>query len=47
MILGASRKAQLEENLKAVDALPKLTPEVMARIEAVVQNKPEGPKDFS
>ena len=47
VILGASKKAQLEENLKAIDALGKLTPEIMQQIEAVVLNKPEGPKDFS
>ena len=32
VILGASKVAQLEENLKAVDAQDLLTPEVMARI---------------
>lgn len=40
VILGASRAAQLAENLKALDHVAKLTPEVMQRIEAVVQNKP-------
>lgn len=40
-ILGASKVEQLEENLKALDALPKLTDEVMGRIEGILQNKPE------
>jgi voltage-dependent potassium channel beta subunit len=34
-ILGATRREQLEENLKALDVLPKLTAEVMERIEKV------------
>jgi voltage-dependent potassium channel beta subunit len=33
VITGASRAEQVVENLKAVDVLPKLTPEVMNRIE--------------
>jgi voltage-dependent potassium channel beta subunit len=40
-ILGASRESQLTENLKALDALKVLTPEVMARIEDILQNKPD------
>jgi len=34
VITGASRPAQVVENLKALDVVPKLTPEVMARIDA-------------
>ncbi len=41
MILGASKVSQLEENLKTFDAMPKLTDEVIERIEGVLQNKPE------
>lgn len=40
-ILGATKKHQLTENLKALDALPKLTDEVMEKIEKIMQNKPE------
>ncbi len=40
VILGASRVEQLEENLKAVDVVDKLTPEVMAKIEAILGNAP-------
>jgi aryl-alcohol dehydrogenase-like predicted oxidoreductase len=40
VILGASKVAQLEENLKCTDSMPKLTTEVMAKIEAILQNKP-------
>lgn len=40
VILGASRVSQLEENLKSLDSLPKLTDEVMAKIEEILQNKP-------
>ena len=40
VILGATRPEQLRENLAASEAVAKLTPEVVARIEAVVGNKP-------
>jgi len=36
VITGASRASQVSENLKALDVVPKLTPEVMARIEAAL-----------
>jgi voltage-dependent potassium channel beta subunit len=36
VITGASRVSQVEENLKAVDIAPKLTPEIVKRIEAAV-----------
>lgn len=39
-ILGATKKSQLEDNLKSLDVLPLLTPEVMAEIETILQNKP-------
>ena len=39
-ILGATKKEQLEQNLKALDALPVLTNEVIQKIEDVLQNKP-------
>ncbi len=39
-ILGATRKEQLEENLKALDAMSKLTPTLMEKIENILQNKP-------
>ena len=34
VILGASRLSQLQDNLKALDLTPKLTPEVLERIDA-------------
>jgi voltage-dependent potassium channel beta subunit len=42
-ILGATKKEQLLENLKAIDLLPALSTEIMAEIEAVVGTKPEQP----
>jgi voltage-dependent potassium channel beta subunit len=36
VITGASRPAQVVENMRALDVVPKLTPEVMARIDAAV-----------
>lgn len=43
-ILGATKKAQLLENLKAVEAMQKLTPEVLEKIEKIMQTKPELPE---
>jgi voltage-dependent potassium channel beta subunit len=43
-ILGATKKEQLTENLKALDVLPKLTPEVMQRIDDVMGTKPVLPE---
>ena len=44
-ILGATKKEQLIENLKALEVLPQLTDAVMQQIEEVVQTKPVQP-DF-
>lgn len=41
VITGASRPEQVQENMKAVDVVPKLTPDVMERIEAILKNRPE------
>jgi voltage-dependent potassium channel beta subunit len=46
VILGASRLEQLTDNLKALEGKAKLTPDVLAAIEEVVQNKPEAPQRF-
>ena len=40
VITGASRPAQVEENMKALDVVGQLTPEVMARIHAVLAAGP-------
>ena len=40
VILGASRLGQLEENIKALNVLPKLTPEIMEEIDKILANKP-------
>jgi voltage-dependent potassium channel beta subunit len=43
-ILGATKREQLTENLKALDVLPQLTPDVMQRIEAIMQTAPQMPE---
>ncbi|KIJ53645.1 hypothetical protein M422DRAFT_25471 [Sphaerobolus stellatus SS14] len=40
VILGASSSDQVKENLKALDLLPKMTDEVMAKIDEIVGTKP-------
>jgi aryl-alcohol dehydrogenase-like predicted oxidoreductase len=42
-ILGATKKEQLLENLKALEVLPKLTPELMQRIDDTLGTKPVPP----
>lgn len=39
-ILGATKRTQLEENLKALDAVKLLSDDVMNKIEEILQNKP-------
>jgi voltage-dependent potassium channel beta subunit len=39
-ILGATKKEQLMDNLKALDTVDKLTPQVLEKIENVMQTKP-------
>jgi voltage-dependent potassium channel beta subunit len=39
VITGASRAEQVTENMKALDVLPKLTPEVMAQIDAILRSE--------
>lgn len=46
VILGASKKSQLEDNLSALASKAKLTPEVIEKIEAIMDNKPEAPQRF-
>lgn len=43
VILGASKTHQLEENLKATEAKALLTPEVLEKIEDILENQPEMP----
>ena len=40
VITGATRPEQVEENMKSLEFVPKLGPEVMERIESVLANKP-------
>ena len=43
VILGASKLSQLEENLKSLDVLPKLTDDVITKIEEILDNTPAKP----
>jgi len=47
VITGASKAEQVVENFKALEVLPKLTPEILADIERVLDNKPVPFKDFT
>lgn len=41
VILGASKPEQVIDNLKALEVIPKLTPEILAKIEEILGNEPE------
>jgi voltage-dependent potassium channel beta subunit len=43
VILGASKAVQLKETLTTMDDLDKLTPEVMEKVEGILDNKPAFP----
>lgn len=46
VITGASRPKQVGENMRALDLVAKLTPEVMERVEGILDNKPEPWPDY-
>ena len=46
VITGASKPEQVVENMKAEDAVEKLTPDVITRIEGILENKPKPDQDF-
>ena len=43
-ILGATRKEQLLQNLKSLEVVPKLTPEVLKEIDDIMETKPQQPE---
>lgn len=40
VILGATKPEHVVDNLKALDVIPKLTPEILEKIEKIFDNKP-------
>jgi len=46
VITGASRKSQVLENMKALDVVEKLTPDVMEKIEGILNNRPKLAQDL-
>ncbi|KAI9336350.1 NADP-dependent oxidoreductase domain-containing protein [Obelidium mucronatum] len=46
VITGASKASQVTENLKALEVVPKLTPEILAEIEEIFANKPVEEQKF-
>lgn len=46
VITGASNVDQVEQNMKAMDAVPKLNEEVMTKIEEILDNKPNEDTDW-
>ena len=46
VITGATSAAQVRENMKALEIVERLSDDVIARIEKVLQNEPVPPRDF-
>jgi aryl-alcohol dehydrogenase-like predicted oxidoreductase len=46
VITGASKTEQVEENMASLEIVPKLTDEVLDRIEEILDNKPKPEIDF-
>lgn len=46
VITGASRPQQVAENMKAIDLYPKLNAEIMERIDTILGNRPEPPRNW-
>jgi voltage-dependent potassium channel beta subunit len=46
VITGASRPSQVEENMKSLQVLEQLTPDVIEKIEEILDNKPDFPPDM-
>jgi aryl-alcohol dehydrogenase-like predicted oxidoreductase len=46
VILGATKVEQIIDNCKAIQLLPKLTPEILEEIEAILDNKPKKAPTF-
>ena len=44
VILGATKKQQLLDNLSSLEVLPKLTPDIMEKIETIMKTKPVLPE---
>lgn len=46
VITGASKPEQVKQNMKVIDKVDKLTPEVMKKVEDILDNKPKSDTDF-
>jgi len=46
VITGASKKEQVHENMKSLNFVSKLNPEVLQKIETILGNKPEPEKNW-
>ena len=46
VITGASRPEQVVENMEAIEFVGRLTPDVVERIETILDNRPEGETDW-
>ena len=45
-LFGSTKLSQIDDNVKAIKCLDKLTPEILARIEKILNNRPAAPMDM-
>ena len=45
-LFGASKPKQIDDNIKAIEVLAQLTPEILQKIEDILQNKPKRDIDW-
>ena len=46
VILGATKTSQIDDNVKSLKLVEKLTPEIMGEIEKILDNTPTKPGSF-
>lgn len=46
VITGASKVEQVRQNMKAIDVVDQITPDIMERVEEILDNKPEPEPDY-
>src|SRR5699024_5717633 len=46
VITGASKAEQVEQNMKAIEVVDKLKPEIMEQVEDILDNQPKGIPNF-
>lgn len=46
VITGATRPEQVSENLQSLEVAARMTPDLIERVEGILENRPQPPQDF-